>query len=400
MSNLFQKYLKGDRMIWSIIILLSVVSLLTVYSATGSLAYKNQGGNTTYYMFKQLVFLITGMGLIVLVHRIPYKYFARFAVVLLYLSIFLLVITLFSGRDLNQASRWLSVPGIGISFQPSEFAKLALIFYIARVLAQNQSEEGVGFGAYKLIIIHTAIVCALIFPENFSTAVLLAVVVMAMMFLGRVPFKYLFLTAGGGSAIIAVVLFLTMNNIVVLGRADTWSARVERFFSNDDEGVNEHSGSYQVTQSKIAIATGGFLGKGPGNSDQRNFLPHPYSDFIYAIIAEEFGLIGAIFILLAYFFLLARIGVLVNNTHRAFPAFMVLGLGLMLVSQSFINMGVAVGIFPVTGQPLPLVSMGGTSILFSCVAFGAILGVSRYNVEGASSQPSRNSGTSSPKERE
>jgi cell division protein FtsW len=386
MSNLFQKYLKGDRIIWGIIFLLAVASLLTVYSATGSLAYKNQGGNTTYYMFKQLVFLTIGIGLIVLVHRIPYKYFARFAVVLLYLSILLLLVTLITGSNLNEASRWLALPGIGISFQPSELAKIALIFYVARVLAHNQSDEGIGLGAFKQIMFHTGVVCLLILPENLSTAALLGLIVMTMMFLGQVPLKYLFLTSVGGAVIIAVVLLLSMNGIVLFERASTWSARVERFFNENEEGNEDQPGSYQVTQSKIAIATGGILGKGPGNSDQRNFLPHPYSDFIYAIIAEEFGLVGAIIILFAYLFLLARVGVLVQSSHRTFPAFMAVGLGLMLVSQSFVNMGVAVGIFPVTGQPLPLVSMGGTSILFTCVAFGAILSVSRQNTEEKENQ--------------
>ncbi len=386
MSNLFQKYLKGDRIIWGIIFLLAVASLLTVYSATGSLAYKNQGGNTTYYMFKQLVFLTIGIGLIVLVHRIPYKYFARFAVVLLYLSILLLLVTLITGSNLNEASRWLALPGIGISFQPSELAKISLIFYVARVLAHNQSDEGIGLGAFKQIMFHTGVVCLLILPENLSTAALLGLIVMTMMFLGQVPLKYLFLTGVGGAVIITVVLLLSMNGIVLFERASTWSARVERFFNENEEGNEDDPGSYQVTQSKIAIATGCIIGKVPGNSDQRNFLPHPYSDFIYAIIAEEFGLVGAIIILFAYLFLLARVGVLVQSSHRTFPAFMAVGLGLMLVSQSFVNMGVAVGIFPVTGQPLPLVSMGGTSILFSCVAFGAILSVSRQNIEEKENQ--------------
>jgi cell division protein FtsW len=378
MSNFVSKYIRGDRTIWVLVMFLALVSLLTVYSATGSLAYKTQGGNTTYFMFKQLGFLMMGIGVIAVVHHIPYKYFVIFSVPALYFSIFLLVLTLVSGQNLNEASRWYTVPGIGLSFQPSEMAKLALIIYVARVLAQHQRDDGPTEGAFWPIMIHSGIVCLLIFPENLSTAILLAGVVMVMMFLGRVPFKYLFFTGFIGAALISLVLLLAMNDVVLIDRAETWATRVERFLSDEQE-INEYGSDYQVTQSKIAIATGGFFGKGPGNSDQRNFLPHPYSDFIYAIIAEEFGFVGALAVMGAYFFLLGRIGVLVNSSNRTFPAFMVLGLGLMLVIQAFVNMGVAVGIFPVTGQPLPLVSMGGTSILFTCFALGAILTVSRHN---------------------
>ncbi len=382
MSNFVRKYIKGDHTIWVIIVFLALVSLLTVYSATGSLAYKTQGGNTTYFMFKQLGFLLVGISLIVVVHRIPYKYFIIFSLPVLYFSIFMLAITLISGQNLNEASRWFTVPGIGLSFQPSELAKLALIVYVARVLAQHQKEDGPTHGAFWPIMIHTGIVCLLIFPENLSTSLLLAGMVMLMMFLGRVPFKNLFFTGLSGAAIITLVLVLAMNDVVLIDRAETWAARVENFMDDGNDDANfEYGSDYQITQSKIAIATGGLLGKGPGNSEQRNFLPHPYSDFIYAIIAEEFGLGGAFLVLAAYFFLLARIGILVKSSSRAFPAFMVLGLGLMLVTQAFVNMGVTVGIFPVTGQPLPLVSMGGTSILFTCLALGAILSVSRHNQE-------------------
>lgn len=381
MSNFFRKYIKGDQSIWVIIVFLSLVSLLTVYSATGSLAYKTQGGNTTYFMFKQLGFLLMGIALIVVVHRIPYKYFIIFSLPALYFSIIMLGVTLVSGQNLNEANRWLTVPGIGLSFQPSEMAKLALIFYVAKVLAQNQQEDGPTEGAFWPIIIHSAIVCLLIFPENFSTSLLLGGVVMLMMFLGRVPFKNLFFTGFTGVALITLILTLAMNDIVLIDRAETWATRIENFI-DDEKLVDEDFGNdYQINQSKIAIATGGIIGKGPGNSDQRNFLPHPYSDFIYAIIAEEFGFLGALSVMGAYFFLLGRIGVQVRKSKRTFPAFMILGLGLMLVIQAFVNMGVAVGIFPVTGQPLPLVSMGGTSILFTCLALGAILSVSRHNQE-------------------
>ncbi|MFW5753950.1 MAG: FtsW/RodA/SpoVE family cell cycle protein [Marinilabiliaceae bacterium] len=380
MSNFVQKYIKGDQVMWGIIVFLSLVSLLTVYSATGSLAYKTQGGNTTYFMFKQLGFLLFGLFLIVVVHRISYKYFVIFSLPLLYISIILLLITVLSGQNLNEASRWLTVPGIGLSFQPSEMAKLALVLYVSRVLAQHQKDEGPTEGAFWPIVIHTAIVCLLIFPENLSTSLLIGGIVMLMMFLGRVPFRYLFFTGLTGTAVVAIVLLLAMNDVVIVDRAETWASRIENYL-DEEKMVSEFGGDYQVTQSKIAIATGGIFGKGPGNSDQRNFLPHPYSDFIYAIIAEEFGFFGALLVLGAYFIFFTRIGVLVSSSNRTFPAFMVLGLGLTLITQAFLNMGVSVGIFPVTGQPLPLVSMGGTSILFTCLALGAILSVSRHYQE-------------------
>ena len=388
MSNFIRKYIKGDQNIWVIIVFLALVSLLTVYSATGSLAYSTRGGNTTYFMFKQLSFLLVGIALIILVHHIPYKYFVIFSLPALYFSILMLLVTLFSGQNLNEASRWLEVPGIGLSFQPSEMAKLALIIYVARVLAQYQREDAPTYGAFWPITIHTAIVCLLIFPENLSTSLLLGGVVFLMMYLGRVPFKNLFFSGLAGTAVVSLVLVLAMNDIVLFDRAETWATRIENYFDDEAE-TNEYGSDYQVTQSKIAIATGGIFGKGPGNSDQRNFLPHPYSDFIFAIIAEEFGLIGAALVLGAYFFFLGRIGVLVRRSNRTFPAFMVLGLGLMLVIQAFVNMGVAVGIFPVTGQPLPLVSMGGTSILFTCLSLGAILSVSRHYQEQLQRQLAR-----------
>ncbi|TCO04954.1 FtsW/RodA/SpoVE family cell cycle protein [Natronoflexus pectinivorans] len=377
MGNLVKKYLKGDSIIWVIIVILSIVSLLSVYSATGFLAYKYQGGNTSHYMFRQLFSLGVGFGVIVLVHNISYKWFARFSLVGLYFSIALLVITLIAGVNLNMASRWLTIPVIGITFQPSEMAKLALIVFVARVLAQHQKEDEPTREAFKPIMFYVMIVAGLIFSENLSTSLLVLSVAMAMMFVGRVPLKYLLGTGLAGVLLIVVVLLLAPK-VTFLPRAQTWSSRVEQFFSPDKA---DRSSMYQLEQSKIAVASGGFFGKGPGNSVQRNFIPHPYSDFIFAIIAEEYGFLGPFVVLLCYLFLLARIGVIVHASTRTFPAFLSLGLGLMLVSQAFVNMGVAVGIFPVTGQPLPLVSLGTTSVLFTCVAFGMILSVSRHNME-------------------
>jgi cell division protein FtsW len=377
MGNLIKKYAKGDPVIWGIIIILSIASLLSVYSATGFLAYKYQGGNTSYYMFKQMVSLGAGFMIIMIVHHIPQRIVSGIALLVLFISMGLLLITLFSGVNLNMASRWLTVPGIGITFQPSEVAKLALIIYVAKILAEHQKPDAPASEAFKPIIIYVLLVAGLIFRENLSTSLLVVMVSMAMMFVGRVPFKYLAGTGLVALTGVALVLLLA-SQVEFLPRAKTWSSRVEQFFN---PAAADKSSTYQADQAKIAIASGGFFGKGPGNSVQRNFIPHPYSDFIYAIIAEEYGLVGALAILFCYLLLLGRVSVLVRASNRTFPAFLAFGLGLMLVSQAFVNMGVAVGIFPVTGQPLPLVSLGSTSVLFTCVAFGLILGVSKSNME-------------------
>ncbi len=384
MNELLKKYIKGDRIIWYVILFLSVASCLVVYSATGNLAYKHQDGNAAYYLFRHAKFLLMGIGIIIAVHHIDYKWFARFATVFLYFSILLLAITAVSGVSLNQASRWLTVPVVGISFQPSELAKLALMFYIAKVLAQYQANDRTADEAFKPIMIHVAIVCGLIFKDDFSTAALIGFTSWIVMMIGRVSMKYLFSTVAGVIVFVMVILWLS-DYVPFLHRASTWKARMERFIGDDEEKVaaDGSNADYQSERSQIAIATGGvFMGRGPGNSQQRYFLPHPYSDFVYAIIIEEWGIfLGGFLIMFAYLILLFRAGVIVRASSRTFPAFLVIGLSTLLVIQAFINMGVAVGVMPVTGQPLPLVSMGGTSTLFTCLAFGAILSVSRNNME-------------------
>ena len=376
-----QKYFKGDPILWGVIAVLAAISLLAVYSSTGSLAYKYQGGNTYYYMFKHFVFLLVGIGVIWFIHTQDYRMFAKYATIGLWVSIGLLFITLVTGMSLNSASRWLTVPGVGISFQPSEVAKLALIMYIARTLARHQDAKEGAKEAFKPIIIYVAIVCGLIFKEDFSTAFLIGFISFLLMFIGRVPIKYLLGTAFAVVMLVAL-LFLASPYLPFLHRMETWKNRIENFASGDQ--LNDNSeGNYQSRQAQMAVATGGAFGKGPGNSDQRNFLPHPYSDFIFAIIVEEWGAFGAFLVIMCYVVFLFRAGVIVRGSMRTFPAFLAIGLSYLLVFQGFFNMGVAVGIFPVTGQPLPLVSMGGTSTLFTCVAMGAILAVSRNNMEEA-----------------
>ena len=370
--NFFSKHIKGDRGIWVIVILLSCISILAVYSSTGSLAFRYQHGNTEYYLLKHFFIIVSGLFILYLFHKIKYTYYSRFAQLLFYISIPLLLITLISGTNINEASRWLTIPGIGISFQSSDVAKLALISYVARLLAIKQSEISDLNKGFIPLIIPVSIITILIFPANLSTAILIFGTCIVLMYVGRTPTKYILATAG-------IVIFILVIGFFILkqmpggGRTSTWVSRIENFKSGDEQG------DYQAMQAKIAIANGGVFGKMPGNSTQRNFLPHPYSDFIYALIVEEFGLVGGIVVLMFYLILLYRGIRVAARAPGAFGAFLAIGLTFLIVFQALINMGVAVGLLPVTGQPLPLVSMGGTSIWFTCISIGIILSVSRSN---------------------
>lgn len=366
----WRKYFKGDPIIWIVIIVLSLFSILTVYSATGMLAYRFQEGNTTYYIVKHLFYLLIGFTVMFFVHHIPYRYFSRMSQLLLYLSIPLLLLTLILGTRLNEASRWLTLPVIGITIQTSDLAKLAIVMYVARHLSLRQDRIKEFRYGFVPVIVPVCIVALLIFPANFSTAAMVFTACMFLLFIGRIKTSHLLLFALTG--IIAAGIFIGVAlSLNKEGRIHTWKARVENFVSGESEE------NYQVEQSKIAIATGGILGKGPGNSNQRNYLPHPYSDFIFAIIIEEYGMLGGIVIVFLYLFLLYRAGHIVQRSPRTFPAFVSIGLVLLLVFQALINMMVAVNLIPVTGQTLPLVSMGGSSQLFTAIALGIVLGVSR-----------------------
>ena len=371
MKTVLPTYFKGDRIIWMVAFLLMIVSLLVVYSATGTLAYRFKEGNTTYYFLKQLMFLGVGFMIMYFTHMLPYNLFSKFGKILLYISIPMLFVTLLFGANLNQASRWLVIPGLGFTFQTSDLAKLALIMFVSKSLAQKQDTIKDFKGTFLPLIAHIGVICLLILPANFSTAALLGLVCMLLLFIGRVSIKHL--AALGGIAFVALGIFVLVAFNTSLGeRIGTWQGRIERFI-----GTKDSKPDYQVVQGKIAIATGGILGKGPGNSTQRNYLPHPYSDFIYAIIIEEYGIVGGVVVLFLYLFLLFRAGVIVRKSKRTFPAFLAIGLTLMLVFQALVNMAVAVHLFPVTGQPLPMVSMGGSSLLFTSLALGIILSVSR-----------------------
>ena len=375
-----KKYFKGDRIIWGVILCLTLFSVLAVYSSTGTLAYKRHGGNAAYFLFSHGASLILGFAAIYVTHLIPYKYYSRLAQILLYVSIPLLGLTLVLGTSLNSASRWLTLPGIGLTIQTSDFAKLALIMYIARMLSLKQEDIKDFRKAFLPVIIPVGLVCALILPANLSTSLLIFVVSVILMFIGRISIKHLLLLGGVGIVFLALFIWLAPMTKTRLGnRVETWKHRIENFAGGkkDEKQEAKEQNNFQAEQAKIAVATGGIIGKGPGNSVQRNFLPHPYSDFIYAIIVEEYGLVGGVIVLFLYLYLLYRAGVIVRKADRTFPAFLTIGLAVSLVFQAMINMAVAVNLFPVTGQTLPLVSMGGSSILFTSSALGIILSVSR-----------------------
>jgi len=365
-----RKYLGGDRIIWAVIIVLSLYSLLSVYSTSGILIFRNPGSSPTYFVIRHALFLFAGFLLVWLTHMIPYKYFSRLSQLMVVIAIPLLIITLFFGKSINEASRWLELPVVGLTFQTSDFAKLALIMYLARLLSQRQDEIRDFYKSFLPMIIPVGIICLLIMPEDLSTAMILLATCVILMFIGRINTQHLLLLALGGIIIIGsyVGISMLLDN---QGRVGTWKNRIESYLDEDTE-------NYQVEQAKIAIARGGLLGKFPGNSTQRNFLPHSYSDFIYAVIIEEYGLLlGGIPILLMYLILLYRAGVLVRKSTRTFPAFLAVGLTLGLVLQAMVHMAVSVNLLPVTGQPLPMVSMGGTSLILTSLSLGMILSVSK-----------------------
>lgn len=353
-----------------IVIVLSIFSLLAVYSSTGSLAYRFRSGNTEYYLFKHLTIIIFGLGLMFLAHKIKYTYYSRISQLALLLAIPLLVLTLFRGTSINEASRWLTLPIINISFQSSDFARLAIIMYLARLLAKKQDHIKDFKSAFLPTILPVLLVCGLILPSNFSTAAVLFTTCLVLMFIGRVSFKYILALSVIGLLAAGLFVVIVMN-MPDTGRVHTWKNRIDTYVSP------EAGDNYQVSQSKIAIATGGVFGKLPGNSTQRNFLPHAYSDFIYAIIIEEYGLIGGLIILMLFMMLLYRGVRIAHKSPGTFGALLAAGLSFSLVFQAMINMAVAVNLLPVTGQPLPMVSMGGTSLWFTSLAIGIILSVSR-----------------------
>lgn len=366
-------YIKGDRAIWLIMLMLAVASLLLVYSSIVTLAYRHHDGNTLYYLFRHGFILVCGLGLMFLAHKVKFSYYSKIAQLALYISIPLLLITLLMGTSLNSANRWLTIPVINQTFQTSDLAKLALIMYIARFVAMKQDVIKDFKRGFLPLLVPIFVVCGLILPADLSTAAMLFVNCIMLMFIGRVSLKHIGLLLLAGIFSLGMVYMMGKAMPGALGRLDTWVNRVETFMNPDQAGNNA---TYQVDQSKIAIAKGGIVRLAPGHSVQRNFLPHPYSDFIYSIVLEEYGLFGGFLILLLYLMLLFRSIKIAANCPRTFGALLAIGIGFSLVFQAMVNMAVAVNLVPVTGQPLPMVSMGGTSIWFTCVAVGIILSVS------------------------
>ncbi len=367
---------RGDQFMWGIIFILSIWGLLAIYSSTGALAYKKNGGAVEVYLLQQAVLLCAGFFVMFFVHSIHYKYFVGLSKLLLWITYPLLIYTLIFGLEINGARRWVNF--FGLTFQASDVAKLALIMFVTRELARKQEEIKDLKKSFLPILIHVTLICVLIAPENLSTALVLFSTCMLIMFIGRVSLKHLFGVAGIGvlfGLLLFGILFAVPESALKgTGRLLTWKNRVESFGKKETD-VDK---TYQNDHAKIAIASGGIMGKFPGNSTERNFLPEAYSDFIYAIIAEEYGMIGAIIMLMLYMFFLYRAMRMVLKSPKAFGALIAVGLSFSLVLQALINMAVAVNLFPVTGLTLPLVSKGGTSILLTSVAFGVIMSVSRY----------------------
>ncbi|MBA3828004.1 MAG: cell division protein FtsW [Taibaiella sp.] len=370
------KRTQGDQVIWAVVIVLSFISLLAVYSSTGSLAYR-MDKNGSYYLIKQLMVLVLGLLIIYWVHKINYTKFARVAVVLYLMSIPLLVYTLFFGTKLNEGSRWIRLPLINLTFQTSDLAKLALFMFLARMLSIKQTNIKDLRKGFFPVLVPVFVTCALIAPANLSTALMLGFTCCILFFIGRVKVKHIMLLAVAG--LIGIAALFGLSKAFHFGRASTWQQRIEDFSgkNKDANGVKKPD-VYQVQQAKIAIANGGLTGRGPGNSLQRNFLPHPYSDFIYSIIIEEYGLIGGAVIILLYLLFLWRSILIFKRCPYAFGAFLAVGLSITLVFQAMLNMAVNVHLVPVTGLTLPMVSMGGSSIWFTSIAIGIVLSVSKY----------------------
>ena len=376
---------RGDQYIWFAVFLLSLLGLLAVYSATGSLAFKKQHGNTEYFAIRHVMFLFGGFFLMYFFHLLDYKYFSRISQMAVWVAIGLLILTLIFGNDINDAKRTITV--FGVTFQSSDFAKFALIMFIARYLSKNQEDLN-SLKGFIVIIAYITVICLLIMPENLSTSIVLFLTCTILLFIGNARLRHLALLAGVFSvvALIGAGVLLKTPDSMLPGRAATWKARIENFRGSDS------SESFQTTQAKIAIVGGGLTGKGPGKGEQSAYLPHPYSDFIFAVIIEEYGLLfGGLTVIGLYLLILFRSIRIVLKSPKAFGALLAVGLAFSMVLQAFIHMAVATSLFPVTGLTLPLISMGGTSIIFTSAAFGVLLSVSR-SVEEQDQNPEEEKG--------
>lgn len=378
MQNIINN-IKGDRLVWAIVALLAIFSFLPVYSSSSNLAYSAGSGSTFSFFVKHFMHLFLGFTIMYGVHRIPYRYFKGLSLVMLPIVLILLVLTMYQGTTIEgaNASRWIQIPIIGMSFQTSTFAFVVLMVYVARYLSKIQDRDITFKETILPLWLPVFLVLILILPANFSTAAIMFVMVMVLTFIGGYPFRYLMVIVGTGILVLSLfVLTAKAFPELMPNRVDTWMSRVENFTNGEDTEAD-----YQIEKAKIAIATGGYIGLGPGKSVQKNFLPQSSSDFIFAIIVEEYGLAGGLVILTVYCWMLFRIVIIAQKSDTIFGKLVVLGVGLPIVFQALINMAVAVELFPVTGQTLPLVSSGGTSIWMTCLALGMILSVSAKREE-------------------
>lgn len=378
MQTLFDN-IKGDRLIWAIVALLAIFSFLPVYSAASNLAYSGSSGSTFSFFVKHFMHLFLGFSIMYGVHKIPYRYFRGLSLIMIPIVLILLVVTMFQGITIDgaNASRWIQIPIVGMSFQTSTLASVVLMVYVARYMSKIKDKDITFRSSILPLWLPVFLVLMLILPANFSTAAIMFVMVAMLVFLGGYPIKYLIVILGSG--VIALALFILVAKAfpdAMPNRVDTWMSRLDSFTNGEDSEAD-----YQIEKAKIAIASGGIQGVGPGKSIQKNFLPQSSSDFIFAIIIEEYGLIGGLSLIILYMWLLFRIVIVAQKADTMFGKLLVLGVGLPIVFQAMINMGVAVELFPVTGQTLPLISSGGTSIWMTCLAIGIILSVSAKREE-------------------
>ena len=373
------KNIKGDRLIWAIVALLAIFSFLPVYSAASNLAYSGGTGNTFSFFLKHFMHLFLGFSIMYGVHKIPYRYFKGLSLVMIPIVLILLLVTIFQGMTIEgaNASRWIQIPIVGMSFQTSTLAFVVLMVYIARYMSKIKDKEITFKESVLPLWTPVFLILMLILPANFSTAAIMFAMVCMLVFIGGYPIRYLLLIMGSG--VLGLVFFVLVAKAfpeAMPNRVDTWMSRIESFTNGEDS-----ESDYQIEKAKIAIASGGIQGVGPGKSIQKNFLPQSSSDFIFAIIIEEYGLIGGLSLIILYMWLLFRIVIVAQKSETIFGKLLVLGVGLPIVFQALINMGVAVELFPVTGQTLPLISSGGTSIWMTCLAIGIILSVSAKREE-------------------
>lgn len=380
MQNLF-KHIKGDRAIWAIATLLAIFSFLPVYSAASNLAYAGSAGtgNTFSFFVKHFMHLFLGFTIMFGVHKLPYRYFRGLSIVMIPVVLVLLVITVLQGTTIEgaNASRWIKIPIVNLSFQTSTLAAVVVMIYVARYLSKIKDNAITFKESILPLWVPIALILMLILPANFSTTAIIFLMVLLLTFIGGYPVRYLLVVVCAGVMVLTLFI-LTAKAFpgVMPNRVDTWVSRIENFGNGEDTEAD-----YQIEKAKIAIAQGQLWGEGPGKSVQKNFLPQSSSDFIFAIIIEEYGLVGGLFLLILYSWLLFRIVIVSQKSDTVFGKLLVLGVGLPIVFQALINMAVAVELFPVTGQTLPLISSGGTSIWMTCLAIGIILSVSAKREE-------------------